>query len=661
LEVFFLEQKIAFLQRGVTPLILITFPDGKSVEVEPGIKVYELLAKTGAEASKDAIGISLNGQLLDLQTEVIQGGSCKVICLKDDTAETKHFYRHSMSHVLAHAVKRLFPQAKLAIGPAIEDGFYYDFDVERPFTPEDLEKISTEMTKIIKENNRFERKTLPPQEARKVLGEFDEPYKIEMLEEFVQSGEQVTIYQSGDFVDLCAGPHLRYTSQVKYFKLLDIAGAYWHGDENNKMLQRIYGTAFLKKEDLEQHLWQLEEAKKRDHRRLGKDLDLFSTKPDSVGGGLVLWHPHGGLIRYLIEEHCKRRHLESGYDFVYTPHIGRADLWQTSGHLDFYKDGMYAPIEIEGQQYYLKPMNCPFHVQIYANRVRSYRELPLRFAEWGTVYRFERSGTLHGLVRVRGFTQDDAHLFCRPDQMPAEIDRVLSFSLSMLRDFGFQDFKLYLSTRPEKRVGDDAKWNAAEAALEDALKRSTLPYAVNAGDGAFYGPKIDIYVTDALKRPWQLSTIQFDFNLPERFQMSFIGEDGKEHQPYMIHRALLGSMERFFGVLVEHYGGAFPVWLSPVQATVLPIADRHQEYAGQVLAELKQAGVRAEVDASSNTLNYRIRTAQTQKIPYMLVIGDRELEAKTVAVRQRAGDDLGPQPIDAFVNLVKDKIATKAV
>jgi len=454
---------------------------------------------------------------------------------------------------------------------------------------------------------------------------------------------------------------MRYTAQVKHFQLLDVAGAYWRGDERNKMLQRVYGTAFLRKEDLEAYLEKLEEAKKRDHRRLGRELDLFSTQPESVGSGLVLWHPKGAMVRHLAEEHCKEKHLAGGYDFVYTPHIGRASLWETSGHLGFYAENMYAPIDIEGQQYYLKPMNCPFHVKIFGSRTRSYRDLPLRFAEWGTVYRFERSGVLHGLTRVRGFTQDDAHLFCRPDQMPEEIDRVLDFSLSLLQDFGFETFHLYLSTRPAERVGADAMWNASEGALEEALKRSGLPYSVNEGDGAFYGPKIDIYVHDALERPWQLSTIQFDFNLPERFDLHYVGEDGAEHRPYMVHRALLGSMERFFGVLIEHHGGAFPAWLAPVQVAVLPIAERHQDYARSVQRRLLEAGLRAELDDSSNTLNYRIRGAQTQKVPYMLVVGDREVEADRVAVRLRTEEDLGALTLDDFLELALQRVETKAV
>ena len=639
--------------------LALEFEGFGNVSVEAGAKVWEALQQLSDEARKDVIGIRIGESLLDLVTPLHEGGSAELIRLKDDSEHAKHFYRHSFSHILAQAVRRLFPGTKLAIGPAIANGFYYDFDTARPFTEDDLESISREMEKIIKENHKFERLEVSESEARKMLEEQGEPYKLELFEEFSGRGESISFYRDGDFLDMCRGPHVRFTNQVKHFKLLDVAGAYWRGDEKRKMLQRIYGTAFLKKEDLEQHLWKLEEAKKRDHRRVGKDLDLFSTNPDTVGGGLILWHPKGGLIRHLVEEHCKQKHIEGGYDFVYTPHIGRATLWQTSGHLEFYKDSMYSPIEIEGQEYYLKPMNCPFHVQIYKTSVRSYRDLPLRFAEWGTVYRFERSGTLHGLTRVRGFTQDDAHLFCRPDQMPSEIDKVLNFSLELLRDFGLTEFHLFLSTRPEKRVGAEENWDAAEKALLSALERSGLPFEINPGDGAFYGPKIDIQLKDLLGRAWQLSTVQFDFNLPERFDLSFIGEDGKEHRPYMIHRALLGSIERFFGMLIEQHGGSFPVWLAPVQASVLPISERHQEYAESVLAELKKAGIRSELDSSNNTLNYRIRTAQTQKVPFMFVVGEREAASGQVALRLRSGEDRGSIGLPEAIAEVKQAAAVR--
>jgi threonyl-tRNA synthetase len=624
-------------------------------EGSEGAQVSEIISTLTLEEKKTPIGIALNGTtLLDLQTRVHADGKAKVLYLDDDTPEARLFYRHSFSHILAQAVRRLYPGTRLAIGPAIDNGFYYDFDVEKPFTQEDLKGISDEMKKIVKEGHAFIRKEVSPEEAYDLIKSMDEPYKLEMLEDIKGRGENISFYEDGDFLDLCAGPHVPSTKSVRNFKLLEVAGAYWKGNEKNKMLQRIYGTAFLDKEGLKTYLNQLEEAKKRDHRRLGKDLDLFSTHPDTVGGGLVLWHPKGGLIRYLIEQHCRERHLESGYDFVFSPHVGRAKLWETSGHLEFYKEGMYSPIDIEGQEYYLKPMNCPFHVQIFDSRMRSYRDLPLRFAEWGTVYRFERSGTLHGLTRVRGFTQDDAHLFCRPDQMPEEIDTVLDFSVNLLKDFGFNDFSIKLSTRPEKRVGEEERWDAAEAALRSALERSGIPFLINEGDGAFYGPKIDLCVQDAVGREWQLSTIQFDFNLPERFDISYIGDDGKSHRPYMLHRALLGSMERFFGVLIEHYGGAFPLWLSPEQVRILPVSEKHVQFSEEVLEILKKNKFRASVDSSSNTLSYRVRQAQAEKIPYAFVIGDKEIESSTVAVRKRGGEDLGSKTIQEVVHFLSE-------
>ncbi len=470
----------------------------------------------------------------------------------------------------------------------------------------------------------------------------------------------ISVYKSDTFVDLCRGPHVESTGKInpKAIKLMSVAGAYWRGDENNPMLQRIYGTAWLSPKDLKKHLWRLQEAKKRDHRKLGRELDLFSVS-DEVGSGLVLWHPNGAKMRYLAERFWEDEHIKNGYDFVYTPHIGKANLWKTSGHLDFYAENMYAPIEIEEQQYYLKPMNCPFHVEIYKSGLHSYRDLPMRYAEKGTVYRYERSGVMHGLMRVRGFTQDDAHHFCAPSQMPEEIDFVLSFSLNILRSFGFNEIKAYLSTRPEKAVGEPERWRDAEAALEAALKRAELPYEVDQGGGAFYGPKIDLKINDALGREWQLSTIQFDFNLPERFDMSYIEEDGQAYRPYMIHRALMGSIERFFGVLIEHYGGAFPVWISPLQAVVIPIADRHVEYAKEIAADLKQAGIRLKVDDRSDRMNAKIRDAEKQKTPFMLVIGDREMEEDQVDVRRRSRERLGAMSVEDFKNLVLKEVAEK--
>ncbi len=577
--------------------------------------------------------------------------------------------RHSLAHIMAEAVLEMFPEGKVAIGPPIDTGFYYDFDLPRPLTPEDLEKIEKRMRQIIAGRYKFERREISEEDAKELFK--DQPYKLELIHDIIERGTDeygevtekpvLSTYQQDTFVDLCRGPHVEHTGQIPAdaFKLLTTAGAYWRGDEHRPMLQRIYGTAWLNKKELKAHLQWLEDVKKRDHRRLGKELDLFSTN-QQLGGGLVLWHPNGGHIRKVMEDFCREEHDKAGYEFVYTPHIGRAWLWETSGHLDFYKENMYTPIDIDGQDYYIKPMNCPFHILIYKSRRRSYRELPMRYAEWGTVYRYERGGVLHGLMRVRGFTQDDAHIFCRPDQMPDEIDKVLQFSLFILRSFGFQEFEAYLSTRPEKAVGEESKWRDAEAALEAALRRAKVPYKIDEGGGAFYGPKIDLKIKDALKRSWQLSTIQFDFNLPERFDMSYIGEDGQEHRPYMIHRALLGSMERFFGVLIEHYGGAFPVWLAPQQVKVIPIADRHNDAAWALASKLKEARLRVEVDDRSDRMNAKIRDAQMQKVPYMVVLGDKEIESDTLSVRLRDGSQK-KLSTDAFIAYVQDVIANKAL
>ena len=573
--------------------------------------------------------------------------------------------RHSAAHVMAQAVLEKFPEGKVAIGPPIEDGFYYDFELPRPLTPEDLDEIEDRMREIIKNDSPFVREEVSAEQAREIFA--DQPYKLELIEGLekgdvdehgdpVDEKEVITIYKSDAFVDLCRGPHLESTGKMhsKAIKLMNVAGAYWRGDEHNPMLQRIYGTAWLSPKDLKKYIWRLEEAKKRDHRKLGRELDLYSIS-ENVGSGLVLWHPNGAMVRFLAERFWEDQHLKNGYDFVYTPHIGKADLWKTSGHLDFYAENMYAPIEIEDQKYYLKPMNCPFHIEIYKSDIRSYRDLPLRYAEKGTVYRYERSGVMHGLMRVRGFTQDDAHHFCTPAQMPEEIDFVLSFSLNMLRAFGFQEIEAYLSTRPEKAVGDPQRWEDAEAALEQSLKRAELPYQVDEGGGAFYGPKIDLKVKDALGREWQLSTIQFDFNNPERFDMTYIEEDGQAYRPYMIHRALLGSIERFFGVLIEHYGGAFPVWLSPNQVVIIPIADRHVDYAKEVARQLKEADLRVEVDERSDRMNAKIRDAEKRKVPYMLVVGDREMENEQVDIRRRSGERLGAMLVEDFKALaVKD-------
>jgi len=584
--------------------------------------------------------------------------------------------RHSAAHVMAQAVLEMFPTGKVAIGPPIEDGFYYDFDLPRTLSPDDLAVIERRMREIIVGDHPFVRREVSAEAARQVFA--GQPYKLQLIDGLVSGGLTedgeapaaaspgaggvvITTYRHDTFEDLCRGPHVERTGQINpdAIKLLKVAGAYWRGDERNPMLQRIYGTAWETAEELEAYLARMAEAEKRDHRRLGAQLDLFSIEPDQLGGGLILWHPKGGLIRHIAEAFCKEEHLANGYDLVYSPHIGKSTLWETSGHLGFYRENMYSPMDIDGQAYYLKPMNCPFHIMIYKSSLRSYRDLPLRYAEWGTVYRYERGGVLHGLLRVRGFTQDDAHHFCRPDQMPDEIDFVLNFCLHILRSFGFTDFNAYLSTRPGegKAVGDPAQWQAAEAALDASLKRSGVPYDIDEGGGAFYGPKIDLKVRDAIGREWQLSTIQFDFNESERFDLTYIGEDGQPHRPYMVHRALLGSMERFFGVLIEHFGGAFPVWLAPVQATLIPIADRHVEYARQVAARLKGARLRASVDDSTDRMGNKIRKAQEQKIPYMLVVGDKEVQAGAVAVRLRNNQDLGPRPVEEVIAMIQDAVA----
>ena len=584
-----------------------------------------------------------------------------------------HRLRHSAAHVMAQAVLEKFPEGKIAIGPPIENGFYYDFDLPRSLTPEDLEEIAARMREIIAEEHDFEYQEIDEEEARRIFA--DQPYKLELVDTILSAGTdeygepleeapKLSIYKSGPFVDLCRGPHVDNTREIKpnAFKLLSVAGAYWRGDERRPMLQRIYGTAWKTRKQLKKHLQWLEEIEKRDHRKLVKQLDLVSFHEEG-GAGLAYWHPKAGQMRVLIEDYWRKRHYEGGYDIVFTPHIGRGQLWETSGHLDFYRAGMYAPMDIDGQEYYIKPMNCPFHILIYKSQLRSYRELPLRWAELGTVYRYERSGTLHGLLRVRGFTQDDAHIFCTPEQVEDEILRVLDFSLDLLRGFGFEKFKLELSVRdpktPEKYAGDDAMWQQAEASLVEALEARDLPYERMEGEAVFYGPKIDIKIKDALGRAWQCTTIQFDFNLPERFDMTYVGEDGKEHRPYMVHRALLGSLERFFGVLVEHYGGAFPVWLSPVQAVLIPIADRHVGYADSVAGQLKAAGLRVEVDKSGERMQAKIRDAQMQKVPYMLIIGDREMEAGQVNLRMRDGNVPGAMSVDDFTALAQEAVTEK--
>ena len=565
--------------------------------------------------------------------------------VSDPIENLRHRMRHSAAHVMADAVLQLFPEAKVAIGPPTADGFYYDFQVERPFTPEDLEQIEALMIDTIKADSPFVREELSRDGARSMF--LEQPFKQEIIDDLPDE-TTLSIYRHGEFTDLCQGPHVDRTGEIAAVKLLHTAGAYWRGDENRPMLQRIYGTAFESQAELDAHLERLAEAERRDHRTLGRQLNLF-TVHEEIGPGLIVWHPKGGVMRSIIEDYWRDIHYRKGYNIVYSPHIGRARLWQTSGHLDFYRESMYAPMEIDDQEYYLKPMNCPFHIQIYRSALRSYRELPMRIAELGTVYRYERSGVLHGLMRVRGFTQDDAHIFCLPDQVANEVGDVLDLTFEIMAAFGFDEYDIMLSTRPDKYVGDPDMWEHATESLREALVSRGLDYDIDVGGGAFYGPKIDIKITDALGRAWQCTTVQFDFNLPDRFDLTFQDDQGNRSRPYMVHRAILGSLERFFGVLVEHYAGAFPLWLAPVQAVVIPIADRHVEYAQQVAAQLQDAGFRADVDDRSERMNLKIRQAQLQKTPYMLVVGDREAEAGAAAVRTRDDGDLGALPMDEVV------------
>jgi threonyl-tRNA synthetase len=569
----------------------------------------------------------------------------------EKNADNLYKIRHSLAHVMAQAILEIRPKAKLAFGPPVDNGCYYDFDFETPLTPEDFKAIEKAMRKIIGQRQPFVASKRSVAEAVEHLKGRGEDYKVEYCLELAEKGEsEIGFYVNGPFEDMCAGPHVNHTGEIPAdcFTIDTLAGAYWRGDEKNKQLTRVYLLAFENKDELKKYVERRELAREREHRKLGKELDLFSIDHEGVGSGLILWHPKGGLIRHLIEQHARKMHLEGGYDFVYSPHIGRSTLWETSGHLAFYKEGMFAPIEVEGQEYYLKPMNCPFHCKIYDAVPKSYRDLPKRFAEWGTVYRFERSGTLSGLTRVRGFTQDDAHLFCREDQMPEEIDTVLSFSVNLLRDFGLKDFHLYLSTRPPQRVGAEEKWDAAETALKAALERSGLPFSLNEGDGAFYGPKIDICVKDTLERQWQLSTIQFDFNLPERFDLTYMDADGTKKRPYMIHRALCGSMERFFAILIEHFGGAFPTWLAPVQVVVVPVNEGCEAFANSLSESLNRDGFRSEVDTAADSFNKKIRNAVTRKVPNILIVGNKEVESNSVTLRRYCVKEQVTVSVDEF-------------
>jgi threonyl-tRNA synthetase len=605
-----------------------------------------------------AVAAKVDGVLLDLTTPLPATERIEIVTFEDEAG--REVYHHSTSHIMAQAVTSLFPDAHLAIGPAIAEGFYYDFGLSHKFVPEDLERIEGEMRRIIAADLPFAREEIARDAAISFFKQRGEDYKVELLGEIAD--DRVSLYRDGDFVDLCRGPHLPSTGRIGAVKLLSIAGAYWRGDERRPQLQRIYGVSFPTQEQLDEFLRLREQAALRDHRRLGKELDLFSI-PEELGGGLVLWHPKGALVRYLIEEFWRREHYKRGYDLVFSPHIARAHLWETSGHLSFYKEGMYGPLMIDEDEYRLKPMNCPFHVLIYKSRMRSYRDLPIRYAELGTVYRYERSGVLHGLLRVRGFTQDDAHIICTPEQIGDEVKGVLDLTLFMMNAFGYQEFEVDLSVRAEadhaKYMGSDEDWAIAENSLIAALDDKGVAYKRAPGEAVFYGPKIDVKLRDSMGRVWQGPTIQFDFNLTSRFNMEYIGADGQAHTPLMVHRALLGSIERFFGGLVEHTGGAFPAWLAPVQAVVLPIAERHHEYARGVREKLLAAGFRADLDDRNESMRYKIREAQVQKVPYMLVIGDREAESGQVSVRSRGAGDLGAQGLDEFIAHLTAEVESK--
>ncbi len=626
--------------------------EGQEERFPGSVTVAEALKSLmSGKQRKQTIAVYANDRAVDLDTELVE--DTVLVPIKKDSPEGLEILRHSTSHIMAQAVRELFGrEVKIAIGPAIENGFYYDFLRDTPFSPEDFDSIEKKMAEISSQALPFSHRDVSRQEAIEMFREQGEKYKVELLEEIEE--DTVSVYQQGSFIDLCRGPHIPDTSWVKDFKLLRVAGAYWRGDENNDVLQRIYGTAFFDSKALRKHLNDLEEAKKRDHRRLGKELQLFTIN-DQIGPGLILWQPKGSQLRRLIEDYWKDEHYRHGYELLYTPHIARHDLWNTSGHLDFYSENMYASMEIDEVKYQLKPMNCPFHIGVYKSDKRSYREFPIRWAELGTVYRYERAGALHGLMRVRGFTQDDAHIFCRADQLDEEIYNILDLNLLILKRFGFEDYDVYLSTRPEKSVGSDEIWEKSTAALKKALERKGLGFEIDPGEGVFYGPKIDIKIKDQLGRSWQCSTIQVDFNLPDRFEMTYTGSDNTDHQPIMIHRALMGSLERFVGVLIEHYAGAFPIWFAPVQARIMNITDDQSAYCERVYEQLRKAGVRIEKDLRNEKLNYKIREAQMAKIPYMLIIGEKEKANNTVTVRLRDGKNLPPMEIAEFAAKIDEE------
>ncbi|MBK7551512.1 MAG: threonine--tRNA ligase [Syntrophaceae bacterium] len=626
----------------------IHFPDNSRMTFDAGLTAGEILAAWKAEAARDAVAAKLNDRMIDLASPVTENGSIQAVDI--NTPEGVGVLRHSISHVMAEAVQQLFPNVKVTIGPSIEDGFYYDFDCESTFTPEDLKKIEKRMAEIAAKDEPFTRREVSREEAIELFEKKGEPYKVELIQDLPADVRTVSLYTQGDFTDLCRGPHIPATGKIKAFKLLNVAGAYWRGDEHNKMLQRIYGTGFATTEQMEEYLAFIEEAKRRDHRKLGRELDLFQIN-EEVGPGLIIWHPKGAMLRTIIEDWERKEHFKRGYDIVLGPQILRDHMWIRSGHMDHYKESMYFT-EVEDQGYGIKPMNCLSHMMIYKSKIRSYRDLPLRYFELGTVHRHEKTGVLHGLTRVRQFTQDDAHILCTPDQLNSEILAIADFVKYAMGIFGFE-YEVELSTRPPNSIGSDKDWEMATAALEQSLKDNRMPYEINEGDGAFYGPKIDFKLKDALKRKWQCATIQCDFALPERFDLHFVGADGERHRPVMLHRVILGSIERFIGVLIEHYAGAFPVWLAPVQAVLLTVTDSQIPYGEEVFRKMLDAGLRVERDFKNEKLGHKIRAAQLQKVPYMLVIGDKEVGSGTVSPRQRDGKNLGAMPVDAFIDLVR--------
>jgi len=630
--------------------------NGVEYNVKEGTTVGQFFERVGV---RDALGAKLNGKILDLQTPIRENGHIAPIYQKDP--ESLEIMRHSLSHIMAQALKEIYGKkvVHLGVGPTTEEGFYYDVEVEGVrIKEEDLPKIEEKMKDIIKRNLPIVRRELEREEAIKLFESLNEHYKLDIIRR-IDAQDIISIYEQGDFVDLCRGPHVPHTGMVGAFKLTHIAGAYWQGDPSKPMLQRIYGIAYWSQEELEERLRFYEEVKRRDHRKLGAELELFLIDED-IGGGLVIWLPKGGIYRKILEDFWKEEHLKRGYQLIYTPHVGKAHLWQTSGHLEYYRQNMYPPMEMEKEEYFVKPMNCPFHVAVYKSKLRSYKELPLKLAELGTVYRYELSGVLHGLMRVRGFTQDDAHIICTPEQVDDVIHETLDFAIWMLKVFGFEDFKVYISTRPPEAIGSQEQWEKAESALKKAVESLKLSYEIDEGGGAFYGPKIDIKIKDAIGRFWQCSTIQFDFNLPERFDMEYVGPDNRRHRPYMIHRAIFGSIERFTGILLEHYAGLLPFWLAPVQARIIPISSKHVTYAKELLEFLRSHKFRVEIDERNERLSAKVRDAELSKIPYLLIVGDREVENRLVSVRSKAEGDLGQKSweelLEFFTSLTEIKV-----